>query len=171
MGFIIMFVLGGLRGIVLANSSIDKLVHDSYYVVAHFHLVLSIGATFGILLAINLWTPLFLGVRINVALRLASFLIIFISVNIIFIPIHLIGLIGYVRKRVDSPVQVVFLSYVTRQGRAISLLGVLFFVYTLFESFWSQRVVSSYNGKRVEFLIRTIKEHTHLFFPSTCTKM
>lgn len=98
-----MFLLGGISGIILRNSSIDKVVHDSYYVVAHFHLVLRIGAVFGVLISVHLWVPLFFGVCFNRRIGKTVFLLLFRRVNLIFIPMHLRGLRGYARKVVDSP--------------------------------------------------------------------
>lgn len=159
-GFISMFLIGGATGLVLANSRVDKVVHDSYYVVAHFHLVLSMGAVFGVMLALHLWAPFFAGLSFSQVLATRSFLVLFVSVNLTFIPMHIMGLAGYARKVVDAPFDLQGLVWVSRVGRGLSVLGVGGFLFSLLDFFYNTKIVTRNQRKRGEFLHGRIKNHS-----------
>jgi cytochrome c oxidase subunit 1 len=134
LGFIFLFTVGGVTGVALANTAFDYNVHDTYYVIAHFHYVLSLGAVFAIFGGFYYWFEKMWGVRYNELLGTLHFWLTFIGVNVVFFPQHFLGLQGMPRRQVDYPQGFEFWNYVSSIGYIITLVGTCVFLFTLLEA-------------------------------------
>jgi cytochrome c oxidase subunit 1 len=134
MGFIFLFTVGGVTGVVLANAGMDYAFHDTYYVVGHFHYVLSLGAIYSIFAGFYYWFEKMFGVKYNELLGLIHFWIFFIGVNIIFFPHHFLGMQGMPRRIVDYPDAFAFWNQVSSIGYVVMAFGLVFFFLMLAEA-------------------------------------
>lgn len=135
-GFLFLFTVGGVTGVALANASLDIAFHDTYYVVAHFHYVLSLGAVFSLFAGYYFWSPKVLGLYYNERLGQIQFYTLFIGANITFMPLHFLGLNGMPRRIPNYPDAYYGWNLVSSFGSIISLISLILFFYIIYNQLY-----------------------------------
>jgi cytochrome c oxidase subunit 1 len=134
-GFILVFTIGGVTGVVVANAPVDVVLHDTYYVVAHFHYVMSLGSLFGIFAGFYYWIGKMSGRQYPEILGKIHFWVTFIGVNLAFFPMHFLGLAGMPRRIPDYPDAFAGWNLISSSGAFISFAGALVFLLMVWRTF------------------------------------
>ena len=169
-GFIFLFTLGGVTGVMLANAGVDVAFHDTYYVVAHFHYVLSMGAVFGLFAGFYYWIEKIVGLRYDQTLGNLHFAVFFVGVNLTFFPMHFLGLSGMPRRIPDFPDFYAGWNQVASIGSTISVIASFIFFYTVYDllCYGEKGLHLSWNNdKLIWFYIRKLILGNRLVFSSS----
>ncbi len=165
LGFIFLFSVGGMTGLILSRASLDVRLHDTYYVVAHFHYVLSIGAVYAIFAGFVFWFSLLTGVTLRRTFLKRQFIVMFIGVNVTFFPQHFLGLIGIPRRYSDYMDRLRYWNNISRIGSFISLVATLIFFTYIWEALLRKRslVYIAYNNYSTEWIDSTAPLASHTY--------
>jgi cytochrome c oxidase subunit 1 len=144
-GFLFLFTVGGVTGIVLSQAPIDRIYHDTYYVVAHFHYVMSLGAVFGIFAGVYYWIGKMSGRQYPEMLGQIHFWLMFIGANLTFFPQHFLGRQGMPRRYIDYPEQFAYWNQLSSIGAFVSFASFVLFLGIVFYTLFAGRRVTENN--------------------------
>merc|ERR1712187_7763 len=161
-GFLFLFTLRGVTGITLANNSLDLVLHDTYFVVAHFHYVLSMSAVYSLVLRFVHWQEMFVYGFCDEFINKLYFFIIFVGVNVTFFPMHQIGILGIPRRYFSYGELYLTLNIVTFIGTLFTILGWVVLMVILVNSFNMSLGISGYIGYIDGLYGNSIPQHTFM---------
>lgn len=157
LGFVVLFTIGGLSGVMLANATLDIAFHDTYYVVAHFHYVLSMGAVFALFSGWYFWIPKMLGLSYDIFAGKVHFWIMFIGVNLTFFPQHFLGLQGMPRRISDYPDAFYGWNLISSIGSFVSVVASFYFLNIIYKQLTEGKAVSRYPWLRPQLFSDTFQ--------------